>query len=219
MASHSPNRFAFCLPLGNDWLLVELKENQFGSVPEKGFAVGGADFGRADMFAISLWVRNSGEFPFTTVSIFVDQNHQIVPSEIPLGARPLLSLVQRRNVFFLPDVPEGVDASLDAFPRSAMAFGFVGRRSRYDRRRGMFHHRRVEEVSRSKRLAVSRVGADGGKWTAVDDGFDLHDEGAECINVKRIQDALGRDVAFKEADDAFPNASSMGSARRNKRPG
>ena len=82
----------------------------------------------------------------------------------------------------------------------------------------MFHHRRVEEVSWGERLAVSRVGADGGKWTAVDDGFDLHDEGAECINVKRIQDALGRDVAFKEADDAFPNTSSMGSARRNKRP-
>ena len=219
MASHSPNWFEFCLPLGNDWLVVELKENQLGSVSEKSFAVGGADFGRADVFAVSLWIRNSGEFPFTTIRIFVDQDHQIVPLEIPLSARPLLSLVQRRNVFFLPNVPEGVDASLDASPRSAMAFGFVGRRSRYDRRRGMFHHRRVEEMSRGERLAVPRVGADGGKWTAVDDGFDLHDEGAECINVKRIQDALGRDVTFEEADNAFPNASSMGSARRNKRPG
>ena len=200
-------------------MLVELKENEFGSVPEKDLSVGGADFGRADVFAISLWVRYSGESPFATVSVFVDQNHQIVLLEIPLGARPLLSLVQRRNVFFLPDVPEGVDAGLDASPRSAMAFGCVGRRSRDDRRRGMFHHRRVEEVSWGERLAVSRVGADGGKWTAVDDGFDLHDEGAECINVKRIQDALGRDVAFEHAHDAFPNASSMGSARRNKSPG
>ena len=198
--------------------MVELEENQLGSVPEKSLAIGGADFSRADVFAVSLWIRNSGEFPFAAVSIFVDENDQIVSSEIPLSARPLLSLVQRRNVFFLPDVPEGVDASLDAFPRSAMAFGFVGRRSRDDRRRGVFHHRRVEEVSRSKRLAVSRVGADGGKWTAVDDGFDLHDEGAECINVKRIQDALGRDVAFKHAHDAFPNASSMGGTRRDECP-
>ena len=209
----------FCLPLGNGWLLVELKENEFGPIPEEDFSVGGTDFGGADVFTVSVWVRYSGESPFATVSVLVDQNHQIVLLEIPLGARPLLSLVQRRNVFFLPDVPEGVDASLDASPRSAMAFGCVGRRSRYDRRRGVFHHRWIEEVSWGKWLAVSRVGADGGKWTAVDDGFDLHDEGAECINVKRIQDALGRDVALKHADDAFPNASSMGSARRNKSPG
>ena len=87
MASNSPNWGAFCLPLGNDWLLVELKENEFGSVPEKSFTIGGADFGRADVFAISLWVCYSGEFPFTTISVFVDQNHQIVPLEITPGAR------------------------------------------------------------------------------------------------------------------------------------
>ena len=47
----------FCLPLGNGWLLVELKENEFGPIPEENFSVGGTDFGGADVFAVSVWVR------------------------------------------------------------------------------------------------------------------------------------------------------------------
>ena len=78
-----------------------------------------------------------------------------------------------------------------------MTFGYVRRCGWHDRRRGMRHDGRVEEVSRSQRLAVPWIRADGGKWTAINDGLNLHNEGAKGVNVERIQDALGRDVAVE----------------------
>ena len=96
--------------------MVEFKENELRSIPEESLSIGGADLGRPAMLAIGLRIGHSGELPFTAIGVFVDQNHQIVNLQIPLRRRPLLSLVQRRNVLFLPDVPEGVDAGLDTSP-------------------------------------------------------------------------------------------------------
>ena len=132
-------------------MVVELKENELGSIPEKYLSVGGADFGGSAVFAVGPRICHSSQSPFTPIGILVDQNHQIVCLDVTSRARPLLSLMQRRNVLFLPDVPKGVDA----------AFGYIGRRGRDDRCRGMLHHRWVKEVGRSERLAVPWVGADG----------------------------------------------------------
>ena len=58
--------------------MVELKENEFRSVPEESLSIGGADLGGSAMFAIGLRIGHSGELPFTAIRVFVDQNHQIV---------------------------------------------------------------------------------------------------------------------------------------------
>ena len=89
VASHSPIWCWVCNPLLIDGMMVELKENELRSIPEESLSIGGADFGGSAMLAVGPRISHSGESPFTPVSVFIDQNHQIVAfsRELPLSWR------------------------------------------------------------------------------------------------------------------------------------
>ena len=83
---------------------------------------------------------------------------------------------------------------------------------------GVGHHQRIEDVRRGQNLEIGRVGTDGGDRAFVDDRLNLDDEGAESVDVERVDRAQGRQMAFEHRHHPLPDSASVRCPGRDEGP-